>query len=424
MIVDTMRLRSSKTMKRSTYRVTARLLSSFVFATTIAACAAIRPTWPQIRSVEVADARLNRCASERAEACASDRDCRGARCVAVIGSNAPSHGRDGGHTVRIGTEVLWIFGDTFTPAGMLSSTAGWSRLSDAQTLVEATDAAGLPVQFFPYTLEEAEFDAAHADVPTCCENQAGCPVDNRYCHCTGENCAKRIALWPGDGVALNADEAMLYYEKFVIGAAPYDFLRVGVGLARLRRGEATASRALDPNGMPRFIFGAREPGFARGVVVAEDPARFYLYANVNRRECAVDVVVGRVELTRMAERASYEFWDGSDWVSEMSLAEPILTQVPGGLGSVIWNDHLGAYLSAWNDVCTGGRTLLMRTAKRPEGPWSPAFGVDLAPLGATRDAYYGLLHPEFGSGRSLLLTYFQPLGVVSGQIRVVRLTLE
>lgn len=409
-----------------TTRAATRLTLMVFVAMTFVACATVwRSPWPQIRRVEVADAIPNRCATERAEACMTDRDCRGARCVAVVVSNAPSYGRDGGHTVRIGNHVLWIFGDTFTPAGMLSSTAGWSRLTDAQTLVEATDAKGLPMQFFPYTAEETDFNGAHADVAPCCEDREDCPKGNLYCHCSaGEDCAARIALWPGDGIALGADRARLYYEKFVIGVAPYDFRRVGVGLASVRGGDATASRDLEPNGEPQLIFGATEPGFARGIVVAENPTRFYVYANVNRHDCAVDVVVGRVELARMADRSSYEFWDGSDWVSELNLAQPIAAQIPGGLGSVIWNDYLGAYLSAWSDLCTGGRALVMRTATRPEGPWSPAFGVDLAPLGASRDAYYGLLHPEFGAGRSLLLTYFQPIGEVYGQIRTVKLTLE
>lgn len=368
----------------------------------------------------------NRCATERAERCSSDRDCHGARCVSVVASQAPSHGRDGGHSVRIGNVVLWLFGDTFTPAGVLSATAAWSSLDDPLSLAELTDPAGLPVQFFPYTPGEREFNDAHADVPVCCHNQAGCPEDDRYCHCPAdEDCAQRIALWPGDGVAVDPDEARLYYEAFVIGAAPYDFRRVGVGVARIRLGAMTATRDLDTDGEARFVFGAAEPGFARGVVVPEEPPRFYVYANVNRVGCAVDVVAARVEVQRMHDRRSYEFWSGTGgWSAELSRAVPILRQVAGGLGSVMWNDHVGGYLSAWNDLCTGGRILVVRTAPRPEGPWSPPLGIDLGPLGATRDAYYGLLHPEFGSGRTVLLTYFQPVGDIHGQIRAVKLTLE
>jgi hypothetical protein len=291
-------------------------------------------------------------------------------------------------------------------------------------LSEATDAAGLQIQFFPYTPEETAFNESHADVPGCCGNRAGCATDRPYCNCPAEtDCAERIALWPGDGWA-DGQTGWLYYEKFVIGAAPYDFRRVGVGLARIQEGGPTAARDLDPGGSPRMIFGATEPGFARGVAVNEDRSRLYVYANVNRHGCAVDVVAGRVETAAMGDRSSYEFWDGLRWQPELSQARAILEQVPGGLGSVIWYDYLGRYVSAWSDLCTGGRTLLIRTAPRPEGPWSRQVPVDLSPLGATREAYYGLLHPEFGSGRSLLLSYFQPVDDVYGQMRVVRLTLD
>jgi hypothetical protein len=154
-----------------------------------------------------------------------------------------------------------------------------------------------------------------------------------------------------------------------------------------------------------------------------DEQRFYVFGNVNRQGCAVDVVAGRVALEAMDDRARYEFWNGSTWTPELAETVPILEQVPGGLGSVIWNDYLGQYLSAWNDLCTGGRTLQVRVAPRPEGPWGRALAVDLGGLGATPEASYGLLHPEFGSGRSLLLSFFQPLGETYGQIRIVKLTL-
>jgi hypothetical protein len=148
-----------------------------------------------------------------------------------------------------------------------------------------------------------------------------------------------------------------------------------------------------------------------------------VYATVNRVGCAVDIVVGRVETASIDSRASYEFWNGSGWQPELEQAVPILPQVPGGLGSVTWNTYLGQYLSGWSDLCTGGRTFLLRTARRPEGPWSGALAVDLGSIGASRDTYYGLLHPEFGSDRSLLISFFQPIEAVYGQIRVARLTL-
>lgn len=407
-------------------RIFFRSLTTTLLATLFVACAAsLHSLSTRLTTVEISLAVPNRCSGWRAQSCHAERDCpQGEHCVSVVTTDIPAFGRDGGHTVRFGDGVLWIFGDTFTPKGMLSSTAGWSRLSDPQTLSAPTDAAGMPIQFFPFTEEEATFNETHASLHECCRDQSGCEAARPYCNCAEEtDCAERVALWPGDGVA-RADGAQLFYEKFVIGAAPYDFRRVGVGLAHLQGDAQNAERDLDDDGEPRLLFGATDPGFARGLTVSEDPPRFYVYANVNRQGCAVDVVIGRVEIAALRDRERYEFWNGSTWTSEMDEAMPILEQIPGGLGSVTWNDYLGRYLSAWNDLCTGGRTLLVRTASRPEGPWSRPLSVDLSPVGATREAYYGLLHPEFGNGRSLLLSYFQPLQQTYGQIRLVRLTLE
>jgi len=191
----------------------------------------------------------------------------------------------------------------------------------------------------------------------------------------------------------------------------------------VRAGDQTAAREVGDDGMPLMIFGATAPGFARGLVVNDDRARFYVYANVNRPGCAVDVVAGRVEIGTIGERNRYEFWDGSAWQPELNKARPILEQVPGGLGSITWNTYLKQYLSGWSDLCTGGRKFVMRTAPGPEGPWSGPLAGDLGRIGASPDAYYGLLHPEFGSGRSLLISFFQPIEEVYGQIRVARLTL-
>lgn len=402
-----------------------RILMTTLIAASLIACAAqLRTPLTKLITVEVSLAVPNRCSDWRAQPCHGDRDCpQGEHCISVVTSDMPAFGRDGGHTVRFGDGVLWIFGDTFTPRGLLSSTAGWSRLSDPQTLNAPTDADGMPTQFFPFTDEETKFNESHAQVPECCRDQTGCQSAQMYCNCPLEtDCAERIALWPGDGVA-RGDGALLYYEKFIIGAAPYDFRRVGVGLADLPNGGESAERRLDGDGEPQLIFGASEPGFARGLIVSEDRARFYVFANVNRQSCAVDVVSGRVDIEAMHQRERYEFWNGSSWTATLDEALPILEQIPGGLGSVTWNDYLGQYLAAWNDLCTGGRTLLVRTAPQPQGPWSRPLSVDLSSVGATREAYYGLLHPEFGNGRSLLLSYYQPLRETYGQIRLIRLTL-
>jgi hypothetical protein len=321
--------------------------------------------------------------------------------------------------------VLWQFGDSFTDAGMLSSTAGWSDTHDPLSMRDATGATGLPVAFLPFTPDEQQFNDAHATPPACCSENAGCPQGKPYCSCPAATvCTQRMALWPGDGIETGDGVATIYYDRQLAGVAPYDFADAGIGVATVRRDAASAERRLDANGDPVWLFAAGEPHFARGLRV-DGPAGafFYLYANTNRFTCAVDVLLARVPVAHMAERAQYRFWDGAGWSADLAAAVPVATGITAGLGSVAWNQHLGAYLSVWSDICTGGDKLALRTASAPQGPWSDATLVDLAPLGAGPAAYYGMQHPEFGRGAELLVSYFQPVGVVDGQMRLLRLTL-
>lgn len=405
----------------------ARLRALFVATSLVAGCNALQSDAPRGLHPEVRVEHFlrNRCGSIAERPCQVDADCPVGACVSVLPSDAGAFGRDGGHTVRIGDRILWQFGDSFAVAGMKSATAAWGSVHDPLSLRDAVDEKGEPSQFLRFTASEAAFNDARSEPPSCCFAREACPASEPYCQCPAEtDCAVRIALWPGDGVETSPGQATLYYDRQIVGVAPYDFTAAGIGVATVRDGAPSATRLVDAAGEPVLLFAADEPHFARGLAVGEaDGTYFYLYANTRRAGCAVDVLLARVPTTRMAERGHYRFWDGSGWSAHLADARPIAASILGGLGSIGWNDHLRAYLSTWSDICTGGDTLLLRTAPAPQGPWGPAIAVDLAPLGAGADAYYGMVHPEFGRGRDLLVTYFQPLEEVYGQMRVVRLRL-
>ena len=97
-----------------------------------------------------------------------------------------------------------------------------------------------------------------------------------------------------------------------------------------------------------------------------------------------------------------------------------------GLGTVSWNDYLRSYLAAEADLCTGGDRLLVRTAPRPEGPWSAAIEVSLAAVGAKTDSYAAILHPELDRGRRIAVSLYLPElrgDEILGRVRLFRLTL-
>lgn len=377
---------------------------------------------PDLAVVRVDHYRRNLCSTAPLRPCRTDSDCNDGICVSVLPTDAGSFGRDGGHTVALDERVLWQFGDTFTEAGLLSSTAAWSDRHDPLSLRDAVGPDGTPVALLPFTPSELRFNEEHARPPECCTDLTECSGVT-YCHCpAATDCTSRLALWPGDGLQTESDAALVYLDRQYVGIAPYDFAPAGVGLARIRRDGASAERLTTEDGEPLVLFAAHEPHFTRGLRVEDGgTAYFYLFANVGRLGCAVDVVLARVPTSSLADRASYRFWNGSGWSTDIAELRPVARGISGGLGSIAWNEYLQTYLSVWSDICTGGSRLALRRAPRPQGPWSDATYVDLGHLGAGPDAYYGMQHVEFGNGREVVVSYFQPVGVVDGQIRLLRL---
>lgn len=336
-----------------------------------------------------------------------------------------SYGRDAGNSTRMGDDILWIFGDTFTWEGLPSATAAWSTVDQPLRLAEPIDVWFGSMQFYPYSAAETAYNES-ADPPACCKEYAACPDTDLYCRCPpSTDCTTRIALWPGDLLNVADDWAVNVYEKVQIGSAPYDFRHLGTGIATVRHGDTTAHRPTGPDGEPLLLFSADEPNFLRATLVGRGRRRTaYLYAVSNRQGCEVDILLARVDLARVFDRAAYDFWDGAGWSASLDRAAPILAGINGGLGSVTWNDHLGAYLSAFNDICTGGDVLVLRRAPRPEGPWSEPVTIDLAPLGATPDAYAGQIHASLGSGHAPFFTYYQPDPREIGRVRLGRIHLH
>jgi hypothetical protein len=351
---------------------------------------------------------------------------QGIESLGFFSSNAPSWGRDAGNSGRVGNRIIWIFGDTLTLDDLRTATAGWARSDLPFHLEEAVDDRNSPLAFFPFAADEEAFNRAHAEPPDCCSEYEACPRTNRYCECPpATDCATRIAIWPGDVFEVSGGEAIVYYDSFIIGAAPYDFERLGTGLARFQEGDFVSQRILGADGKPWKVFTAEEPGFATGVLVEEATApMIYLFATTDPVDCNVDVLIARVPLAQAGDRSAYTFWNGSAWVADLGAARPILDDVEGGLGSVMWNDYLGSYSSGTSGLCTGGSKFFMRTAPRPEGPWSEPVKIDLAALGATRDSYAGMFHPELGSGRQLVMSFYVPKGAFEGSLRLALITLR
>ena len=304
--------------------------------------------------------------------------------------------RDVAASARVGDRMLWVFGDTLfnrkseDGTSLRSSTAAWANPDAPLEVSEPTDANGAPRQFVPFTAEEAAFNAS-----------TGTPQD-------------RIALWPGAPIADGDSSALIWCSKTRIRPGFLNYEHLGVGLARLAAGATTGSRE------GGLLFGLGEPMLVNAARFGED---VYLYGN-RTHGSGGQLVVARAPFARVADRGAYRFHDGGDWTPDASRAATLFAGVPGEL-SVSRNAHLGAYLAVYADVLAG--RVVARTAARPEGPWSPP-----APLFEMRRAktegfsYAAREHPDLATdgGRTLFVTYYQPLGAFSGTVRAVRVTLR
>jgi hypothetical protein len=315
--------------------------------------------------------------------------------LGALGHPAVVTARDGGASVRIGGQILWLFDDTLmTVAGAdgfsyRSSTAAWGD-GASLTLAEPLDAAGAPFQLLPYTADELTY------------NRANGPME-------------RFALWPGSAVDLGGGQALIFFSDLKVHPGSLNYEWLGVGTATLAAGETVAARALD------LLFGPAAPAFSVGAVV--DGGFVHLYA------CAPvpgvvdsDCRVARAPFADAMTATAWTTWDGAAWNPDLTKGQPVLHGAPGDL-SVSWNDHLGAFLAVHSAIFSN--EVVFHTAPRPEGPWTNAQHLFTGVVHTDVTNYAAKEHPELATdgGRGLVVTYAHPLGGFEEDVRVATPTL-
>lgn len=352
-------------------------------------------------------------------ACAPDSvaEVVAARELPVLEVSADIRGRDGGYSAWVFDRSVWLYGDTILArAGVDGSSwrnnsVSWTHDTDARDglggFAEPVDELGVPREFFPYTADEAVYNAAHRD-----------PGDGSC----ADPCGARWALWPGPLIAdPERGRVLVFYGKFHAAPGEFNFYSVGNSLAVWTAfSDAPTRPMLRPDAAePTLLFSADEPALGTAALVVDDD--LYAYA------CDGDgfdkpCILARSPLAEATQRGAWRFWDGDAWVAEAAAAEPVFTAHT--IASVHHNAYLGAYLLIYNRPLDND--LYLRTAPAPEGPWSrevlAAHGV--APDNDTVN-YSGLAHAEFAAqdGRFEVLSYMRSTGDWSSEIRLVEIEL-
>lgn len=238
----------------------------------------------------------------------------------------------------------------------------------------------------------------------------------------GEDPAKR-RLWPLAGVQLGDTVHLFYGLIDVVGEGPFGFAVLGTGLARGAPPFGPFERLpLPPSGTwpvdPSSIVRDGEQ------LLLFAPRRFH-----GEQDPRSDLCVARVAAAAIADPNAYSFFAGLDddggarWARDAASAVPAARDV-AGQASVAWNAHLGGYLLATSCELARPRTVRLRFAHRPFGPFvdvavGSALGVpgdgagdggriELAERSGetTQLVYCAMLHPELDrdGGRTITLT--------------------
>jgi len=135
---------------------------------------------------------------------------------------------------------------------------------------------------------------------------------------------------------------------------------------------------------------AQMSGFVKG----QDDDYLYEYLTPSGR--LGSAILSRVaqDEAKIGDPGAYEYWNGGSWVSDINAAKPVFGAPVSEL-SVQWHPGLRRYVAMYS---SGLRSVMVRTAPSPTGPWSQA--TTLIDYSVLPGAYGGFIHP-WSTGKDL-----------------------
>jgi hypothetical protein len=274
--------------------------------------------------------------------------------------------RDGGWSVPLGDEVLWLFGDTLWTT-FASNSAGFGD--------EAGPTRNIPREFIPLTAQERARFAAPGD---------------------------RVAIWPTGAVALGADEAAVFFQRIHVMGPRYVF--EGWGIASFRAGDAHAERVVD---VP-----TNDVAYGRPVRAG----RFvYTYGSRSAGGGVFSTKVARVPVEDLYDTTAWRYWTARGWGTNP--ADAIWAFAGPSAPDVAWNEHLGRFVALVSRHTTGEIVIL--TSSSPVGPWEHRGAVSVRDDPEQGLIYQAIQHPEAqqGAGARIMVTHYHREGLCGGEIR-------
>jgi hypothetical protein len=312
-------------------------------------------------------------------------------------------GRDGTTSGELGGQLLWTFGDTFLSKATLddktnvrSATAGWSAPSDdaaaALAITEPVDDAGIPIQLIPYT--PAELAKNTTD-----------PLNG-------------FALWPGAVIPVDASNAVVLFQHILRQNNGSGFTADAIGTAHVGPGATQAVRDT------AFLFQSPDPLFGNGGVTIDSGNAYFF--DCEQAGFGFHCKVGRVPLASVTNRSTFEFWNGSAYVSDVTQAAWFIDGASAGL-SITFNAWLGRWLAVYSKPLSDD--VALRAADHIEGPWTDPEVIIAGASFVEGDAGTNYLAREHvalqaQAGREVIISYAHPLANFGGACRLARVFLK
>jgi len=174
-------------------------------------------------------------------------------------------------------------------------------------------------------------------------------------------------FWPRSGLCTGGRCYVFYSILNNFGPDPYDYFRVGQGLASSENPAGPYTKARRDG---RYsLWNDIEPAFGSALWEDED-GWVYVYGRTALAPGEYGADLARVKPGQLLAREKYEYYtaEGSSapWTADVSEAAEVLLDMPEEF-SVSYNDHLKAYLAVYSEPVSG--RVLARQAAAPWGPW-------------------------------------------------------
>ncbi len=309
-------------------------------------------------------------------------------------------GQDGGQSINLGEQTLFVFSDTLLAAR-----------SSAPTQPRAAIAVPTPLDGHAFFLANSAGITAGSDLRQALASLRyyadGEGLPREILRATPTEREQAIRFWPLHGIQIDGRVYLFYLGIQQIDPhSLWAFRNLGVGLARLDPVSGTCER-LYPNG-DWCYWKPLADDMHVGVQILRDGDDLYVFGS-RRDGFNTRALLARVPACRVAEPTAYEFLQSAEPTWGASLDSACSLGECNSDYSVSYNPYFGQYSMVYLDSYQ--KTLMLRLAERPWGPYSPPLKLIGVPYQPSSELIYlGFEHPEFrqDDGATIYISYCQP----------------